>query len=191
MLAFPQLETERLVLNQQVLADSKLIFEMFSDPDVIQFYDLDFSHEGQAIELINNDAKRYELGEGIRWAIRDKATHKLLGGCGINRFECSNHVAVIGYEFFKAYWGRGYATEAIAKLIEFSFSAKCPKHVNKIEAYIMMGNNGSEGVLKKLGFKCDGILREHGYWKGDYHDLKVFSLLRSDAAIAKLPIKGS
>ncbi|MGS0725684.1 GNAT family N-acetyltransferase [Shewanella sp. 0m-11] len=183
MVPFPQLETHRLMLNQQVLADSKLILQMFSDPEVIQFYDLDFSHEAQAVELINNDTKRFEQGEGIRWAIRDKVTHKLLGGCGINRFECSNHVAVIGYEFFKEYWGKGYATEAIAKLIEFSFSEECPEHVNKIEAYTMIGNHGSEAVLKKLVFKCDGILREHGYWKGAYLDLNVFSLLRSDAVI--------
>ena len=180
MSIFPNLETERLILNQQTLEDSVPILEMFSDPEVTEFYDLSFNSEDEAIALINNDSSRFIEGKGIRWAIRDKATNSFIGGCGINRFEESNHVAVIGYEFCKRAWGKGFATEVISKVIEFIFSADCPKHINKIDAYVMLGNRASEVVLEKHGFKCDGILRSHGYWKGSYHDLKVFSLLRSD-----------
>lgn len=180
MNTFPTLETQRLLLNEQTFEDSTVIFSLFSDPEVTRFYDLFFTEESEAVELIKNDAKRFNETKGIRWAVRDKSTNQFIGGCGINRFEDSNHVAVIGYEFCKQAWGQGYATEAVAKIVEFSFSKECPKHVNRIEAYTMPGNRASEVVLEKLGFKCDGILREHGHWKGSYHDLKIFSLLRSD-----------
>lgn len=178
---FPILETKRLILNEQKIGDTQAIFELFSDPYVTEFYDLSFSKESEAIDLINNDAKHFQEGKLIRWAIRDKVTKQFLGGCGINRFEQSNHLAVIGYELNRNSWGKGFATEAVRRVIEFAFSESCPQFVNRIEAYTMLGNRASEVVLEKLGFKCDGILRQHGYWKGGYHDLKVFSLLRTDS----------
>ncbi|WP_133406771.1 GNAT family N-acetyltransferase [Parashewanella tropica] len=178
--SLPILETESLILNEQTLRDVEPIYEMFSDPDVTEFYDLSFSDINEAIALVEDDSKRFNNGKGIRWAIRDKLSNRFIGGCGINRFEESNHVAVIGYEFSKRSWGKGFATEAIGKLVEFIFSENCPKHINKIEAYVMLGNRASEVVLEKRCFKCDGILRAHGFWKGSYHDLKVFSLLRDD-----------
>ncbi|MDO6642174.1 MULTISPECIES: GNAT family N-acetyltransferase [unclassified Shewanella] len=177
---FPIIETKRLILNEQTVDDSKSIFAMFSDSDVTEFYDLHFSIESEAVELIENDTKRFQESKSVRWAIREKSTNNFIGSCGINRFEESNDIAVIGYEFIKDSWGKGYATEAVKSVVEYSFSKQCPKFVNRIEAYVMLGNRASEIVLERLGFKCDGTLRQHGKWKGSYHDLKVFSLLRSD-----------
>lgn len=180
MNTFPTLQTTRLILDEQKLDDAKDIFTMFADPEVTKYYDLAFTDEAEATELIKDDAEHYLNGKSVRWAFRDKQSGAFIGSGGINRFEQSNHVAVIGYEFCKSAWGKGYATEAIAEMIEFIFSDACPKPVNKIEAYVMLGNDASDAVLKKHGFQCDGTLRQHGFWKGEYHDLKVFSLLRSD-----------
>jgi len=179
---FPTLKTSRLVLGEQTLEDVDSIFDLFTDHAVTEFYDLHFENKNQAVDLVNNDAKRFEEVKGIRWTIRNKFNNEYIGGCGINRFEESNDVAVIGYELSKNAWGKGYGTEAVKKMVEYIFSEHCPKFINKIEAYVMIGNTASEILLeKKLGFTCDGILRQHGKWRGGYHDLKVFSLLRSDA----------
>ncbi|MEZ9370962.1 GNAT family N-acetyltransferase [Shewanella sp. 10N.286.51.B2] len=177
---FPIVETERLILNEQSVDDSESIFAMFSDSEVTEYYDLHFTTENEALELVKDDIESFNNQKSVRWAIREKSTSEFIGSCGINRFEESNDVAVIGYEFVKKSWGKGFAQEAVRKVIEFSFSSQCPKFVNKIEAYVMLGNGASESVLKKLGFQCDGVLRQHGKWKGSYHDLKVFSILRSD-----------
>ncbi|USD36177.1 GNAT family N-acetyltransferase [Ferrimonas sp. SCSIO 43195] len=177
---FPIVETERLILDEQSNDDAKAIFAMFSDSEVTEFYDLHFTSENEALELIENDNKSFREQKSVRWAIREKSTNEFVGSCGINRFEESNDVAVIGYELQKRSWGKGFAKEAVSKVVEYSFSNDCPRFINKIEAYVMLGNGASESVLEKLGFQCDGILRQHGKWKGSYHDLKVFSLLRSE-----------
>ncbi|TRX55006.1 GNAT family N-acetyltransferase [Thalassomonas sp. M1454] len=177
---FPIIETERLILNEQIIDDSKSIFAMFSDSDVTEFYDLHFTKEIEAVELIENDTKRFNERKSVRWAIREKSTNDFIGSCGINRFEDSNDIAVIGYEFIKSAWGKGYATETVKGVVDYSFSERCPKFINRIEAYVMLGNRASEIVLERLGFRCEGTLRQHGKWKGSYHDLKMFSLLRSD-----------
>jgi len=178
---FPILESERLILDEIKLKDSKVIFEMFSDPEVVEFYDFEvFKNEEEAIKLIESDLQKTKDKKLIRWAIREKSTGELIGGCGLNRFEFHNHVTVISYEFIKNSWGKGYATEAISQMVEFAFSADCPHLVNRVEANTMLGNGSSDNILKKLGFVQEGVLREYGYWKGKYHDLKLFSLLKKD-----------
>lgn len=177
---FPTLETERLVLKEQAIEDADAIYSMFSDEAVTEFYDLHFESKDQAHALINNDAERFKDDKCVRWVIYDKFTNAFIGSCGINRFEESNDVAVIGYELVKSAWGKGYATEAVKQVVEFAFSEQCPKFVNRVEAYVMLGNDASDVVLGKIGFKQDGVLRQLGKWKGAYHDLKLFSLLRCD-----------
>ncbi|RTR31279.1 GNAT family N-acetyltransferase [Shewanella atlantica] len=182
---FPTLSSERLVLNETTADDAQAVFELFSDKRVTEYYDLDvFDSIGQALDLIEGDSRKALDNQMLRWAVREKSSEdyigSYIGGCGINRFEPDRHVAVIGYEFSRAFWGKGYATEAITSVIEFAFSSSCPSTVNRIEAYTMMGNLASESLLLKLGFKAEGILREHSFWKGRYHDLTLFSLLKKD-----------
>jgi len=88
---------------------------------------------------------------------------------------------VIGYDISRAYWGHGYATEAVREIIKLGFSGGLPcGELNRIQGDTVPGNQASEAVLKKLGFKEEGLLRESGYWKGQFHDLKCFGLLRSE-----------
>lgn len=180
MNAFPKLETTRLLLDQITQADAETVLSIFSDSEVTRYYDLTFTELYEAQQLIEDDAQRFIDDRNLRWGVRDKSDNRLLGGCGVNRFEPSNHVAVIGYEFAKQHWGQGYAGEAVAKVIEYLFMNQCNHTVNRIEAYTMIGNRGSEVVLERLGFQCEGLLRQHGYWQGGYHDLKLYSLLRND-----------
>lgn len=176
---FPRIETPRLILNETTLADTGSIFSLFSDPQVLIYYDIEqFNNPEQAKELINSDAKKYKEGQMLRWAVRNKLSGKYIGGCGINRFEPSRHTAVIGYEFIQGSWGQGFATESIQAVVDFCFSNRSPQFINRIEAYVMKGNLASEAILAKLGFEKEGILKQHSYWKGQYHDLALFSKLK-------------
>ena len=77
--------------------------------------------------------------------------------------------------------GNGYATEALKAIIKHGFSGLLPcDELNRIQGDTIPGNNASEAVLLKLGFKEEGLLRESGYWKDQFHDLKCFGLIRSD-----------
>ncbi|HYX18588.1 MAG TPA: GNAT family N-acetyltransferase [Nostoc sp.] len=88
--SFPELETERLLLRETTLQDAEAIFAVFSDPGVTQFHDLDtftsieeaMSTTGYAYALIGRRAKRFELGDGIRWGIFHKQDNVLIGFCG-------------------------------------------------------------------------------------------------------------
>jgi ribosomal-protein-alanine N-acetyltransferase len=178
---FPILQTKRLHLNEVTMDDATFIFEMFADPAVTQFYDFEvFANEQQAVDLIKNDGQKIQDKQMLRWAVREKSTGQFLGGCGINRYAPANHVAVISYEFCQAAWGKGYGTEALRAMIAYAFSDQCQYNINRIEADTMLRNEASENLLTKLGFVYEGTMRQYGYWKNAYHDLKLFGLLRED-----------
>jgi len=42
------------------------------------------------------------------------------------------------------------------------------------------GNKASEALLLNVGFKEEGLRRESGYWKNQFHDLKCFGLIKSE-----------
>lgn len=179
---FPELETSRLILNKLSRNDGLDLFNIFSDKDVVKYYDIDvYNSEAQSLALIEFFNNRFADKAGIRWAIRMKSSGELIGTCGFNTWNPKMKNASIGYELSSMYWGRGFASEAIHKIIEFAFSAETPfDGLYRIQGDIMLGNIASEIVLKKLGFQEEGVRRASGYWKGDFHDLKCFGLIKPE-----------
>jgi ribosomal-protein-alanine N-acetyltransferase len=179
--AFPILDTKRLRLSALEANDTKAVYALFSDPLVVEYYDLDvFTDESEAINLISFFKQRFESGEGIRWAIRLKDTGQFIGTFGFNTSSTKMKSAVIGYELQRQYWGLGFAAEAVHRIVRAAFNGELPcGAINRIQADTVPGNNMSESVLQSIGFCEEGVRRQSGYWKGQFHDLKCFGSLRS------------
>lgn len=178
-MSFPILATSRLTLDALTSNDTLSIFELFSNQSVIQYYDLEaFETPVQASNLIALFQSRFDDGLGIRWAIRLKESGQLVGTCGFNSWNVKMKSAVIGYDLMPEYWGKGITSEAVLKIVEAAFSGKlsCGK-IHRIQADTVLGNIASESLLLKVGFHEEGVRRDSGYWKGQFHDLKCFGLL--------------
>ncbi len=179
---FPELQTSRLSLTKLTVNDSNAVFNIFSDHNVIKFYDTEaFDSEVQARKLIESFNDRFIEGVGIRWAIRLKETGELIGTCGFNSWNTKMKNTGIGYELSSKYWGYGFATEALHKIIDSAFSQQLPLgEVFRIQGDTMLDNAASESVLIKLGFTLEGIRRGFGYWKNKHHDLKCYGLIKPE-----------
>ena len=178
---FPIRTTKRLKLESLNKNDVKTLFDIFSDPQVIEKYDVEqFTQIEEASELIDYFDARFESDTGIRWAIRLKSTGKMIGTCGFTHWNKYDHSAVIGYELCPKFWGKGYATEALTEICNFIFSSEFHFYVHRIEALILPINTPSKVLVEKIGFKPEGILRGKCYWNNDFHDMQMFGLLRTD-----------
>lgn len=177
-----QIKTQRLELNEIRIDDSASIFEIFSDEDVVKYYDLAaFRDLNQAEELIRLFKERIEKSLGIRWAIRFQGEKHCIGTCGFNSWSQPMRSATIGYDLNRKYWGQGIITEALVPVIQSAFDGMLPcGYINRIQADTVPGNIASEKVLRKLGFKEEGLRRQSGYWKNAFHDLKCFGLLKGE-----------
>ena len=171
---FPRLETDRLVLRELTSADAHDLFQIFSNSEVTRYYDLDtFTQMQQAAELIDRFRQRYERQIGLRWALTLKEDPG--GVVGYNIWIQSSHRSVLGYDLARGRWGQGLMAEALAAIIEFGFEKMS---LNRIEALAFRENEASHRMLEKLGFECEGVLREYEFLKGEYVDMSLHSLLR-------------
>lgn len=175
----PVLTTSRLVLRDvRSTQDAAAVFDLFADPDVARSTDTGpFESDSEAVEVIDWIHGIFASGRGMRWAITMPPSDDLIGTCGFNVWRQDNNSAVIGYDLMQRFWGKGIVPEALRAMLDFGFSDMA---LNRIEADVTVGNAASVRVLEKLGFHEEGLLRQAGHWRGEYHDLRLFSLLRSE-----------
>jgi RimJ/RimL family protein N-acetyltransferase len=174
---FPRLETERLVLREATLADAEAVFVVLSDEEVCRYTDVStHTSLAQSIQVIENRAARFAGGRGIRWGIALKEDDILIGSCGYI-WNLQQFRAEIGCELGRSHWGRGIMTEALTAALAFGFGTA---GLHRIEAQVMPANVASVRLLTGLGFREEGLLRQRGYCKGEFHDVLMFSLLKTD-----------
>jgi ribosomal-protein-alanine N-acetyltransferase len=181
--SMPTIETDRVVLREiRRELDLNALFDLFADVEVAQYTDTGpFKSMGEATEVMDWIGEIFADCRGMRWALSlasDPDT--LVGTAGYNQWDRGNNSAAIGYDLARRYWGQGLMTEALEAMLRFGFDAMS---LNRIEADVTVGNDASVRVLEKLGFQREGLSRQRGYWKGSYHDLWLFSLLRDEIAI--------
>ncbi len=179
--AFPVLDTPRLRLRAMTPEDSGALLDVFGDDEVTRFYDVEtMTEEAQAAAVIARMGARFADKLGIRWAIVDRADDRLMGSIGFNAISTWADRAALGYELARRAWGHGFATEAVREVVRFGHERM---RLNRIEAAVMIGNEASVRVLRRVGFVEEGVLRAYGYWKGRYHDLRMFSIVRTDSSL--------
>ncbi len=74
---------------------------------------------------------------------------------------------------------KGYMKEAVRPIIEFGFKSM---NLNRIEAYIHPENAASRKLVEGIGFRQEGLLREHYCHEGVTGDSEVYGLLYHDCA---------
>jgi ribosomal-protein-alanine N-acetyltransferase len=75
-------------------------------------------------------------------------------------------------------------SEALPLIIDYAYNIS---DVNRVEAFVETPNKASRSLLEKLGFRLEGILREHEMCRGNLIDIQLLSLLRKEweAGVAK------
>lgn len=184
MIEFPTLVTERLLLRKFVSSDANAVYEIFSNDKVTEFYDLEtFTNPDQATNFVTTRISLCEEGvkRAFRWAICLKSEpHIVIGSCGFHSVNKAFSSIEIGYELNESYWGRNLAFEAVDAMLDYCFTENFPFPINRVTASTNLDSTRSIKLLSKLRFTEEGILRQYGYWKNKFHDVRLFSILRSE-----------
>lgn len=181
---FPNIYTDRLVLRNFHVDDINHIYEIFSDSQVVEFYDLDkFTDIEQARHYLKaRITLNQEFGQrAFRWAVcMQTDPERVIGSCGFHGVNKSFHSIEIGYELNSLYWGKNIAFEAVSGMLNYCINKQFPFSINRISATTDLASDRSIRLLHRLGFVEEGILRQYGYWKGNFHDVRLFSLLSNE-----------
>lgn len=179
---FPVLQTKRLILREFRPSDAQAVFAIFSQDVATKYHNVETMQSvEQAAKLVEVRASLFERGLGVRWGIVLKEQGDgVIGSCGYYNLNRAHRTAEVGYDLHPAYWRQGIMSEVLRAVIAYGFSEEFDFWLNRIEALTHVEHEASAGLLRRMGFREEGIRRECGYWKGEFHDLRGFSLLRRD-----------
>jgi ribosomal-protein-alanine N-acetyltransferase len=175
--------TPNFVMRPLGPEDTPEILALFGDPEVVEFMDIaPLANLDEAREVVDWARTRRAMGEGVRWSIRPAEDGPLIGTCGFNTLETDRgRRGEIAYDLARAHWGRGVMAEVLPPLVAFGFLDLA---LHRLEAFVTAGNARSARLLERHGFTCEGVRREHAYWKGRYWDQLVYSRLATSPDVS-------
>ncbi|MGP1458716.1 MAG: GNAT family N-acetyltransferase [Treponema sp.] len=141
------LETERLILRPLCLSDYKAAFKWCGDVRVNKFmmYGLYASEDDVKKWLESPDDDETQITYGFLPKDGDEVI-----GCGGMTRQNDGGLWSVGYNLRFDDWNKGYATEALAKIIEYAREAR---RIKALEGTVAVENAASRRVLEKLGFR--------------------------------------
>ncbi|MCD5968355.1 GNAT family N-acetyltransferase [Riemerella anatipestifer] len=172
----PTLETERLVLDDIIRDDLDRIVTLLNQTEDFSkntsniAYPYEKHHAEFFYEIANNNDNN-----SYTFAIREKETRLMIGAMGIYNVDAHNK-GEIGYWIGLDYWNKGYAKEALARIISFAFNNL---KLNKLYASHFSHNLASGKVMESCGMQFEGILKQEILKQGVYLDLCRYSILNS------------
>ena len=88
------------------------------------------------------------------------------------------HAMMINYALSSAYWGQGYMTETVSRVMQYAFEEL---NIDLLTVFHYPQNVASRRVIEKCGFDYDGTI-EQGCtrYDGQVFDAVCHSLLRED-----------
>ncbi|MFC1686103.1 GNAT family N-acetyltransferase [Nanoarchaeota archaeon] len=167
----PILNKGRLILRPFRLADAKDLIAIKSTTRTMGKIN---TLPKAKLGIKNMNSKKH----GYYLSVVLKEEKKVIGYvelCHLNWWEYK--AGEICYAINKKYTGKGYATEASTILIDYCFK-KLKFH--KMYADTDPKNLASQKVLKKLGFKLEGVIREKHYSNGKWEDELDYGLLKKE-----------
>jgi aminoglycoside 6'-N-acetyltransferase len=186
---FTTLTSERLVLRRFVPGDAGALAAYRDEPEVARYqswdrpYTLDRARRFiMSLEAADPDTP----GEWFQFAVslRSEGNAGLVGGpllgdVALVTLAEDPAQAEIGFSFATAAQGRGYATEAVARLLDYLFGDR-RKH--RVRASCDARNLRSAALLERVGMRREGRLAESWHTGDGWADELLYAVLEREWA---------
>ncbi|MBB5808253.1 aminoglycoside 6'-N-acetyltransferase [Saccharothrix ecbatanensis] len=171
-----RLTTERLVLRPFTAADAPAFAAYRSDPDVARYQGWSAPFPlAQAEEFVREVGAADPTAPGwFQYAV--EANGVLVGDVGVGVNE-NRMQADIGYTLATAHQGRGYAAEAVRRVLAHLFEER---GLHRVAAECDARNERSARLLARLGFRQEGHRVRSTWAKGEWTDDLLFGLLATE-----------
>lgn len=172
-----KLQTNRLFLRPIAVSDAPALFEARGDAEVMRYWDWPEQKDVAAVERIFAEHVPELTSETTKWwAVALSPDGPAIGECNLSEIETHHGRAEVGFLFARRYWGQGYASEAMERVIDYGFD---DLGLIRLWARFHDGNNASKQLLEKLGFTYEGRLKSHIVRDGEQRDCLIYGRLRA------------
>jgi ribosomal-protein-alanine N-acetyltransferase len=156
----PVFETPRLIVRRLSRQDLPALTAILSDPKVMEYSVRGVCDEAATARFIDGCLDCYAAHGMGPWALEDKASHELVGFCGVSP-EAVNGIeeANLGYRLARRYWGQGLASEAARGVLD---ALRASGQLESVVVIIEPEHIASLKVAERAGFKDFEVLEFHG-----------------------------
>ena len=176
---FTQIESQRLILRHFKDSDLASFMAYRNDPEVARYQDWESYDEQEAIAFIREmePARPGVPGEWFQFAIESKGTGALIGDCALRVDEHEPYRAEIGFTLARKHQGKGFASEAVSRLLDYAFD---DLGLHRVVALADCRNAPSVALLDRLGMRREGRLVENSWFKGEWADEYLYAVLKNE-----------
>jgi len=141
-------ETKRCLINPLRTSDSEEVKRLFENPEVRKYLGgipTEASIEGTLNEMLNLADTAYY------WVVREKITNEFIGLVSLDSHHDGDDLEV-SYQFVPKWWGAGYGTEVVKRVLQFAFNELI---LPKVVAETQSKNTFSCRLLERLGMELE------------------------------------
>ncbi len=168
------LKGEKVTLRPVEREDVKRLHELKQDVELVIL-----AYGGYLPRSLAYFEKQFEqnLEEEPTWFVIE-AEAKVIGDIGLHDIDRRHGTAELGIGIYERdFLGKGYGRDAINVLLEWAFEVQ---NVRRIWLETSAVNERAIRSYSACGFVEEGRLRQHDFFRGEYVDVVVMGLLRSE-----------
>jgi RimJ/RimL family protein N-acetyltransferase len=170
---------ERVRLRAVERKDVEKFYEWVNDPEVTRglslYLPMSTLDEERWFERM---AQREQAEKPLAIEARQDGDWKLIGNCAVFDIDWVARSAELGIMIGdKAYWNQGYGTEVMLLLQRHCFATL---NLNRVYLRVYADNVRAQRAYEKAGFVLEGRLRQAVFKHGNYVDVLLMSVLRTE-----------
>jgi len=171
------LTTDRLVLEPVVAANARELWRVLGMPDLRRYQDIPRLRAEEFERQVRTRPSRLaaRVTGRFEWIVRESG--EAIGWISLRINERTSEVGEIGYSLVEGARGRGYATEAVAAVLDETF---VQTGLNELQACCVPDNAASRLVLDRTGFSEVRLLRSGAMIRGRHVDVLLYALHRGE-----------
>jgi RimJ/RimL family protein N-acetyltransferase len=157
--------------------DAPNLYQFRNEPRVIN--GLGGFSSGYSLQAIREwIERRGRASHDLVWAIADRETNSCLGHAGLYQIDHRVRACEFGILIGdSSRWGKGIGKEVTSTIVAYGFDEL---NMNRIELSVIASNPRAIRLYEGLGFGREGLRRQAQYRAGEYLDVILMSILRSE-----------
>ncbi len=173
-------ETPRLLLRRFKDDDQAQFLAYRNDPEIARYQSWESYSAEEARQFIERQKSLplgVTAGQWFQLAIELKETAALIGDCAFKLDEPDARQAEIGFTLARSFQRRGYAAEAVGRVLDYGF---IELGLHRIYAITDCENHAAIALLEKLAMRREAHFIQNIWFKGKWGDEYVYAMLQDE-----------
>ncbi|MFC2143136.1 GNAT family N-acetyltransferase [Candidatus Aenigmatarchaeota archaeon] len=168
---------KRIILRLPKISDARSITKHANNKAIYRYttripYPYQVNHARAFIKDIKNKMRK---NQNLSFVIEFKGD--VIGMISLDKIEKQHMRAELGFWLGKEYWKHGFVSESLLLILDHGFNNL---KLHRIYAKVFKPNKASSKLLKRAGFKKEGLMRKNFSKDGKYLDTVLYSMLKNE-----------